>query len=348
MRFTDPGLGHVLTNLKRHLCALELLQGPQGAYGVLGVRRRGAHGAYGHDEGVRAGKGVGEHAREEALPVRGLLALGRPHDAEALLERKDRGVDLCSILAALRVVVRAVLPALAARAIHERQHGQGRTTPAWGAAGGEVDPVDGVRPRGGIVDLRGSRCAVGLCTLHERHQILCRGDAGELQVQNLCPVVLVLHHLQLLLHARRVQQVAHRPARNLEGGQSYGQLSIPSPTAHGFEELHRRSVQQACHSVCLATPSLAEHEERRNTALLHMPHSRSRALGVHVVVGGGLAKGVREAEAHMGDEERPQVSLGQAIVHNELRLAAHGDHIELISLSLVAEERPLPHADAHP
>mmetsp|Transcript_64179 Transcript_64179/g.187787 ORF Transcript_64179/g.187787 Transcript_64179/m.187787 type:complete len:211 (-) Transcript_64179:1331-1963(-) len=210
MRLAGPGFGHVLPGLESHLGALELLQGSECAYGVLRVRGGGAHGADGHDEGVGAGEGVGEHAREEALPVGRLLALGRAHHAEALLEREDRGVDLGSVLAALRIVVGTVLSPLAARAVHERQHRRRWPTPSstwtspWWDGRRQVHPVDCVGPGGGVVHLRRAGGAVRLGILHTRHQVLCGGDLSELEAQDVRPVVLVFHDLQLLLRARLV------------------------------------------------------------------------------------------------------------------------------------------------
>mmetsp|Transcript_57842 Transcript_57842/g.163248 ORF Transcript_57842/g.163248 Transcript_57842/m.163248 type:complete len:407 (-) Transcript_57842:817-2037(-) len=287
-----PRLLDVLSHLERHLRPLELLQGPDGGYGVLRVGRRGAHRADRDDERALAGEGVRQNPREEALAVRGLLpALRRPHHAEALLQGEDRGVDLRRVLAALQVVLRAVLPPLAARAVDECQH-RTRRAPA---GAGACEAVDGVRPRGRVIDLGRTRGAACLCAPHQGQELIGGMHVEGPGAEHMRAVLLVLHDFELLHGSVVGQQVPHVLAGDLksrkgEGGRTCG------PAA---EELGGRPAEQAVHGVRLPAARLAEHEKRRDAPLLQVLHRGRRALEVDLVVVGGLAEGVREAEPHV-------------------------------------------------
>mmetsp|Transcript_49352 Transcript_49352/g.125357 ORF Transcript_49352/g.125357 Transcript_49352/m.125357 type:complete len:349 (+) Transcript_49352:273-1319(+) len=319
---------HILAVLGSHLRALKHLQRLQRAQHMLRVGAGGADGADGDNQRLLVRECVGEDTREQTL-AEWRLPLPGAQDAETLFEREDRAVDVGRVFTPFRIVMRGILPALAARTVHKRQHRFAR---------GEGHAKHRVRARRGVVGMRGTSGAALLRLLAQAQEVLGTRHLKPAQTQDARALVCIFEDAQLLPIG--LQQVRHVLPGDLEG------RHMEWPARRGRrKQLPSRMPEHPLHRVRFAAASLAEHENGCGPPCQSTFHGRGPADVVDVDVAGALVEGLGEVEVQVGDKEPLQICLREAVVHDDLALV-NIYHIELSGVLLLGEYGPLAYENA--
>mmetsp|Transcript_15460 Transcript_15460/g.43261 ORF Transcript_15460/g.43261 Transcript_15460/m.43261 type:complete len:426 (+) Transcript_15460:222-1499(+) len=274
----------------------------------------------------------------DVLAATGQLRLLRlpPPQPDALPEGVQGGVDLCALFPRLRIMVHAVVVALAPGAVHQRQL-PGAHRPA------HRHPRHTVGARGRRVGRRGGRrpACLGLC--HQRQRLLRPTYHRLLRPHQLYRPTLRL--LQQHLPVAALQQVVALFASDLEDGQPH--FCTAARMLEVLKQLVHAALLDGAHRERLPAAGLAIHKNRTLASVRRGLHKRGGNGSVNLVVGAQLVKSSGAGVGLVHDVHALEVSVHLAAVHRHTLLRVHSHDIVVTLIGLIGKQRPFPEVHRH-